>query len=88
MDLPLNTVWDILAEAGVKKLHHANSVVTSCQFLRSKSLLARGAVERMKLAQTDQYSDADDKRYSLWFDVFVDSICIFRSIVVTISTRT
>lgn len=76
MDLPAKTVWDALSATGVEKLYHANSVVTSCQFIKQKALLARGAVERLKLSQTDQYSDDEDKRYSLWFDVFTDSVDI------------
>ena len=76
MDLPPKAVWDVLADNGVKKLYHANSVITSCQFLKNKALLSRGSVDRLKLAQTDQYSDGDDKRYSLWFDVFTDSVDI------------
>jgi hypothetical protein len=42
MDLPAKTVWDALSATGVEKLYHANSVVTSCQFIKQKALLARG----------------------------------------------
>jgi hypothetical protein len=76
MDLPSKAVWDVLAESGVERIYHANSVITSCQFLRRKSLLSRGTVERLKLAQTIQYSDGIDKRHSIWFDVFADSVDI------------
>jgi hypothetical protein len=71
VDLPSKVVFDVLESNNVTKLHHANSVVTSCQFIKQRALLSRGTVETMKLNQTDQYSDEDDKRYSLWFDVFV-----------------
>jgi hypothetical protein len=57
-------------------VYHANSVLTSSQFIRSKSLLSRGNTERLNLKQTDQNSDEIDKRYSVWFDVFVDSVDI------------
>lgn len=76
MDLPSRTVWDVLAAKGVTHLHHANSVVTSCQFLRRKALLSRGTVADLDLKQTDQYSDDADKRYSLWYDVFTDGVDI------------
>lgn len=76
MDLPSSTVWDVLADKGVEKLHHANSVLTSCQFLRQKALLSRGVVERSGLKQTAQTSDTVDRRYSLWFDVFADGVDI------------
>jgi hypothetical protein len=77
MDLPAKTVWDALSATGVEKLYHANSVVTSCQFIKQKALLARGAVERLKLSQTDQCSDDEDKRYSLSFDT-VASVDVIR----------
>ncbi len=76
MYLKSSAVWDVLEAHDVEHLYHANSVITSCQFIKQKALLARGAVERMKLPQTEQYTDAVDKRYSLWFDVFADPIDI------------
>ena len=76
MDIPSKHVYEALANHGVDELHHANSVATSCQFLRAKSLLSRGTVERLGLAQTGQRSDDPDKRYGIWFDVFADSVDI------------
>jgi len=78
MDLPSKTVFEVLLNNGVDTLHHANSVITSCQFLRQKSLLSRGSAERSGLKQTSQSSDATDLRYSLWYDVFMDSVDIHR----------
>lgn len=65
-----------LLDKGVTELYHANSVVTSCEFLRQGALLSRGSVESMKLRQTPQFTDAVDKRYNIWNDVFVDSVDI------------
>jgi hypothetical protein len=62
--------------AGVRCIHHANTVLTACQFLRAKSLLSRGTAARRGLKQTQQYTDELDKRYGIWFDVFVDSVDI------------
>lgn len=76
MDIPSQHVFSVLTEKGVAELHHANSVATACQFLRSKALMSRGTVERMGLMQTAQDSDEVDRRYSIWFDVFVDSVDI------------
>ncbi len=76
MDIPSKYVYEVLADNGVDELYHANSVVTSCQFIRSCSLLSRGTVERLRLSQTSQSSDDLDKRYSIWFDVFADSVDI------------
>lgn len=76
MDIPANTVFDVLENNGVEHLYHANSVLTSSQFLRSKSLVSRGSVERLDVAQTEQSSDQADKRHSVWFDVFADAVDI------------
>ena len=76
MDIPSKNVFEALCGKGVTELHHANSIATACQFLRSKSLMSRGTVERSGLSQTTQASDEADKRYSIWFDVFLDSVDI------------
>ena len=76
MDIPSKHVYEVLVDAGVTQIYHANSVITACQFLRSGALLARGTVERMGCHQTPQSSDKSDKRYSIWFDVFADSVDI------------
>lgn len=78
MHIPSAHVYSALSEKGVTHLHHANSVATACQFIRSRSLLSRGSVERLGLAQTAQMSDSADKRYSIWFDVFADSVDIHK----------
>lgn len=54
-------------------LYHANSVLTSCTFLREGALVSRGYAEELRLPQTPQYTDDIDKRYGIWHDVFVDS---------------
>lgn len=76
MDLPSTHVFTVLSEKGVVSLHHANSVATSCQFIKSKSLLSRGSAERRGISQTAQSSDDIDHKYSIWFDVFLDSVDI------------
>ncbi|XZF15874.1 hypothetical protein ACTHGU_07035 [Chitinophagaceae bacterium MMS25-I14] len=69
-------VYDILLDKGVDELHHANSVASACLFIRSQSLLSRGTVERRGLKQTIQKSDTLDRRFSIWFDVFLDTVDI------------
>lgn len=69
-------VYQVLRGNGVTRIHHANSVMTACQFLRHGALMSRGTIERRGLFQTPQSSDKTDKRHSLWFDVFVDSVDI------------
>lgn len=76
MDLPPLKTIGILKAGGVTHLHHANSVITACQFLRRGALLSRGTAERYKLYQTPQDSDDDDQYLGLWYDVFSDSVDI------------
>lgn len=65
-----------LLDIGVTELYHANSVLTSCEFLRQGALLSRGTIEALKLRQTSQYTDRLDKHYNIWNDVFVDTVDI------------
>ena len=76
MEISSKKVYDILTEKGITQLHHANSVITACQFLREGSLISRGTVDRNGWFQTPQESDSIDKNLSLWFDVFVDTVDI------------
>lgn len=78
MHIPSSHVFEALSEKGVTELHHANSVATACQFIRTGSLLSRGSVERLGVTQTPQASDEADRRYSIWFDVFLDSVDIHK----------
>ena len=78
MHISPKALFDILSDKGITSLHHANSVVTSCSFLKSGQLISRGTLERGNGIQTAQYSDSDDKRYDVWFDVFTDSVDIHK----------
>ena len=54
-------------------LYHVNTVQTAALFLKNKGLLSRGAVEDLGLKQTPQKTDADDKSYGIYYDIFFDS---------------
>lgn len=69
-------VYNVLKRIGVPCLHHANSVITSCTFLEQGGLLSREFVEKHKLNQTEQTSDADDKKFGIWDRIFVDQVDI------------
>jgi hypothetical protein len=73
-------IYDILAARGVMHLHHANSVKTSLSQLRLGGLASRALVERQNLPQTIQFTDAVDREYGIWGDVFVDTVDIHRRI--------
>ena len=76
MDLPSSVVHKALVDEGATHIHHANTVLTACHFLRARSLLSRGSVEQRGSVQTAQQSDGLDKHYGIWFDVFTDSVDI------------
>ncbi|MDO9043284.1 MAG: hypothetical protein Q7U64_13255 [Desulfocapsaceae bacterium] len=76
MELNALQVYEILKGRGVEFLHHANSVQTTCSFLRSGRLMSRGSIISSGLGQTPQYSDEIDKKYGIWFDVFTDTVDI------------
>ena len=76
MNIQAKNVFKTLSNKGVKFVHHANSVLTSCQFLRQGTLMSRGSIEQKKLFQTPQKSDQIDKDYNIWFDLFFDSVDI------------
>lgn len=78
MEIPSKKVYEILKGKGVTSIHHANSVITSCQFLRNRALISRGVIDRLGLFQTTQKSDKTDKSYGIWFDIFADSVDIHK----------
>lgn len=63
----------ILKQKNIHNLYHANTVTTSCTFIESGGLASRGYVEQQGLKQTPQQSDATDKRFCIWHDVFLDT---------------
>ena len=76
MEIPSKRVFEILKDKGVEHIHHANSVITTCQFLRNGALISRGSIDRYGMFQTAQKSDQLDKNYGIWFDIFTDSVDI------------
>lgn len=76
MELNAKDVYEVLLANKIDSLNHANSVITSCQFLRYGALISRGIIERKNWGQTSQASDELDKEFSIWNDVFVDSVDI------------
>lgn len=76
MDISKAKLTAVLAAKGVANLYHANSVLTAFHFIREGALLSRGTVDRMGLKTTSQQSDPIDRRHSIWFDVFVDTVDI------------
>lgn len=54
-------------------LYHANSVITSLEFIKSKKLFSRKYGEDMGLPQTYQKSDEVDKQKGIFNDIFFDN---------------
>ncbi|QNN42621.1 hypothetical protein [Pedobacter roseus] len=67
-------VYKILKEKDVEYLYHANTLSTSQTFIEQGALLSRKYVEDNGLVQTEQDSDAIDKIYGIWDDVFLDGV--------------
>ena len=76
MEIPRSVAKAVFESNNVKSFYHANSVISACSFLKEGALLSRGSVERKKLFQTIQKTDALDRKLGIWFDVFVDSVDI------------
>lgn len=69
-------VHDVLSERRVKFLFHANTATTACAFLKLGGLASRQRVEKEGLKQTSQYTDALDRMFGIWNDVFTDGVDI------------
>lgn len=78
MKLPTKKIYKILEAEGMTHLYHANTLITSCHFLRHGSLLSREKVEKLNLAQTEQLSDNIDKKFGIYNDIFLDSCDIHK----------
>lgn len=68
----------VLLSKGVQNLYHTNTVETSLSFMKSGGMLSRGLCEDMGFPQTDQNTDALDKEFGIYYDIFFDSIEIQR----------
>lgn len=67
-------LYEILKKKGINSFHHANTVLTSKSFIEARSMLSRGHVEKLGLFQTEQASDAIDKKFNVWNDIFLDGL--------------
>mgnify|MGYP003145855417 CR=1 FL=1 len=77
-DLNKSDLYDILKAKGITHLYHANTVSTSITFLNQGHLLSRKYVQDNNLFQTPQYTDAKDKKFGIFDDVFLDFIDIHK----------
>ncbi|MBP5431395.1 hypothetical protein [Ruminococcus sp.] len=75
-----NEIKTHLLKNGITELFHANTVTTSLSFISEGGLLSRGEVEKRGLKQTPQPSDADDKLYNIWNDIFFDSCDVHKRV--------
>lgn len=73
MKLNNQDLFSLYQKKGITHLYHANTVRTSKTFIEQNGLLSRGAVENKELIQTVQSSDAIDKQYDVWNDIFLDT---------------
>ena len=66
-------IKQVLINNDVQHLYHTNTVETALSFLQCGGLLSRGICADMELPQTPQYTDALDRRYNIFYDIFFDS---------------
>lgn len=76
MKISASSAYKALKSKGIDYIYHANSVITSCQFLRKGALISRGTIDRNGMYQTPQNSDRTDQEQGVWFDVFADTVDI------------
>jgi hypothetical protein len=69
-------IHKILKQIGVRHLHQANSVITSCTYLEQGGLVSRGFAEDHGLPQSAQPSDELDRKYGIWHTIFVPHVDI------------
>ncbi|MFM2055997.1 MAG: hypothetical protein RLY71_382 [Pseudomonadota bacterium] len=71
-------LYNFLRCKNINNLYHANSMKTSVSLLKLKGLASRKYVEDKNLPQTIQATDAKDKMFGIWNDIFVDTIDIHK----------
>jgi hypothetical protein len=71
-----SVIYSVLIKKGIHFLFHANTVTTSCNFLKLGGIASRGYISDLRMPQTPQSSDVADQKLGLWYDVFIDSVDI------------
>jgi hypothetical protein len=66
-------LYDFLKGKKVSNLFHANTVATSITYIEEEGLLSRQDIEGRGLYQTPQSSDAIDKLFDVFDDIFIDT---------------
>lgn len=74
MKLNNEELFQLFEEKEIHHLYHANTVRTARTFIEQGGLISRGGVELNGLVQTSQSSDAIDKVFDVWNDVFLDTV--------------
>lgn len=76
-----NSLVEFLKERGFSTLCHVNTTATALTFLRNGGLLSRQYVEEHPETcfQTIQKSDAKDKEFGIFNDIFFDVMNIWEN---------
>lgn len=61
-----------LTARGFTHVFHANSVETALSFFSINSLGSRDFLENVKLLQSAQFTDSNDKKFGIWNDLFLN----------------
>lgn len=73
-ELDSKSIYKILTAKNIDYFHHVNTYQTSKTFIENNALLSRKYVDNKHLNQTPQSSDAIDKEYGIYDDIFVDGL--------------
>lgn len=76
MEILPKRIYEILKDKGVSSIVHANSVRTSCEFLRNRCLMSLEAVDKLSTHAKPVKTDQAGGNYSIWNDIFADTVDI------------
>lgn len=78
MEILPKRIYEILKDKGVSSIVHANSVRTSCEFLRNRCLMSLETIGKLNAHTTTAKADQSNNNYSIWNDIFADTVDIHR----------
>lgn len=74
MEILSKKIYEVLKSKGVSSIAHANSVRTSCEFLRNRCLMSREIINKLGTLTSSSTPDHISNNYSILNDIFTDSV--------------
>ncbi len=76
MEILPKRIYEILKDKGISSIYSANSVITSCSFLRNRCLMSHASLAKAGLFHNSQISGKLGHKYGIWNDIFTESLDI------------